>query len=528
MSDGAAEPEAETSEEPTVVEEPEAAPETDTPPPVEPRSLSGRRVVAVAAGRGGAGKSLVAANLAIYLAQIGKRVVAIDADPAGGSLHDLLGTPRPPRGFGEILRRTATLPELIVDTPIAGIGLVAGEPAAFGALTPRNAAKPVLEGIADLDVDYVVLDLGPPSALALDLFVSADVPVLVVLPDPASIEATYRFTKSAFLRRLRATRGLDRLVPQTVLDPPAPLDLFRAASASDGPAGRLADEIAAFKPRFIVSQTRSLADLKLGAAMASAARRRLGHAFECLGHVESDESVWAAARRRRPLVAEFPESKVAKNIEKVVRRILALETERPVSVPPLRAEGAETHYEILETEPGVSDEEIRRAFRRVKDIYAEGSLAIAGLYDETHLGALHARLNAAHDTLFSPERRRAYDLGLPEADLARAVRAAAQLQAPRAVERHESTEPVLGLDEDVTGQGLRRVREARGLDISDLAQRTKISERHIRSIEEERFSDMPAAVYVRGYVMTLARALRIDPNRAAAGILRRYHEARGE
>src|SRR5712675_646393 len=58
------------------------------------------RVLAFAAGRGGTGRSLLAANVAVYLAQTGKKVVAIDADPAGGSLHLLLGTPRPPRGFG--------------------------------------------------------------------------------------------------------------------------------------------------------------------------------------------------------------------------------------------------------------------------------------------------------------------------------------------------------------------------------------------------------------------------------------------
>ena len=62
----------------------------------------------------------------------------------------------------------------------------------------------------------------------------------------------------------------------------------------------------------------------------------------------------------------------------------------------------------------------------MKEIYASGSMVVAGLYDEHELTELHARVNAAHDTLYSPERRRLYDLALPEADLARAVRAAAQ------------------------------------------------------------------------------------------------------
>ena len=46
----------------------------------------------------------------------------------------------------------------------------------------------------------------------------------------------------------------------------------------------------------------------------------------------------------------------------------------------------------------------------------------------------------------------------------------------------------------------RKVRQTRGIELSDISQRTKISERYLRAIEEERFSEMPAAVYVRGYV----------------------------
>src|SRR5215831_5019772 len=411
------------------IEVADAAPEAPRP---------SAHLVALAAGRGGTGRSLIAANLAVYLAQTGKKVVAVDADPAGGPLHLLLGAPRPPRGFGEFLRgRAEGLAELIVDTPVAGVTLVGGEGSMFGGGRRKQTAKATLAALTKLEADYVVVDLGPPdSTLVLDLWLAADVATLVTLPDPASIEATYRFVKSAFVRRLRTTRGLDRLVANTVGPPPAGLDLYRAARASSGPAERLEQEIRRFRPSFIVNQTRSLPDIKLGTWMSTAGRRRLGHVFDYLGHVESDETVWLAARRRRPVMAEYPEAKVAKNIERIARRILSMESERerasasgavtPPS-PPLRLEEEQTHYEILETEPGVSDEEVRRAYRSLKEIYAAGSPVVSGLYDEHELSELHARANAAHDILFAPERRRLYDLALPEADLARAVRAAAQV-----------------------------------------------------------------------------------------------------
>src|SRR5258708_14300925 len=75
-------------------------------------------LIAFAAGRGGTGRSLIAANVAIYLAQAGKKVVAIDADPAGGPLHQLLGASRPIRGYGELPPgRAQDFTPRLTDTP---------------------------------------------------------------------------------------------------------------------------------------------------------------------------------------------------------------------------------------------------------------------------------------------------------------------------------------------------------------------------------------------------------------------------
>ncbi len=530
-----------------------------------------RSIIAIASGRGGAGKSLLAANLAVYLAQIGKRVVAVDADPAGGTLNHMLGTARPGRGFGSFLRgRANNLDELAVDTPVAGVRLVAGEALAFGSPRPKTSARSVLGALRALSADTVVVDLGPPdSSLCLDVWLGADTSILMTLADPASIEATYRFLKSAFLRRLRGERGLDKLQAQLGRPLPAALDLYRLAleigrsgreddaplpspevvaptrtadtkggtKLAAKPAARvpamaiaLAQAISGFRPRFVVSQTRSLADTKIGPQVSMAARRRLGHTFDYLGHVESDETVAAAARRHRPVMAEFPEAKICKNIERIVRRMLSADAERPPASTPPRLEEEQTFYEVLETEPGVSDEEIRRAYRQCKEIYASASPVIAGLYDETDLAALHDRANAAHDTLFAPERRRLYDLSLPEADLARAVRRAAQtprLDAATVVRANAAAGPPVDDEAEITGAELRKVRESRGLELSDVAQRTKISERYLRSIEAERFDELPAPVYVRGFVTQMARLLRIDPTRAVEGYLRRFHSANG-
>src|ERR1044071_564489 len=70
-----------------------SSPPPSLPPPsanVAP-PLGVKYVIAVGGGRGGVGKSIVAVNLAVYLAQLGRKVLLIDADPAGAELHTALG-----------------------------------------------------------------------------------------------------------------------------------------------------------------------------------------------------------------------------------------------------------------------------------------------------------------------------------------------------------------------------------------------------------------------------------------------------
>src|SRR5262245_3975701 len=66
------------------------------PDPAEgPRNV--RHVVAVGGGRGGVGKSVLAVNLGVYLAQLGRSVMLVDADPAGAELHTLLAVEIEPK-----------------------------------------------------------------------------------------------------------------------------------------------------------------------------------------------------------------------------------------------------------------------------------------------------------------------------------------------------------------------------------------------------------------------------------------------
>lgn len=80
------------------------------------------------------------------------------------------------------------------------------------------------------------------------------------------------------------------------------------------------------------------------------------------------------------------------------------------------------------------------------------------------------------------------------------------------------TRPVKAVD--TLGERLRQVREEMGLSLEVLSQRTGVSVKHLRAIEESRYRDLPGAVYARSFVRTYARALEVRED----GALQRFDQ----
>jgi flagellar biosynthesis protein FlhG len=215
-----------------------------------------------------------------------------------------------------------------------------------------------------------------------------------------------------------------------------------------------------------------------------------------------------------------------------VRRLLAIESEKPASAEPPRSTEQQTLYEVLEVDPGASDEEIRRAYKRVREMYASDSMVVCGLFAPERLEVVHERIELAYDSLLDPERRKRYDLELfPEGIPRRSVPTPSGTPVSRPDETPPRVEivppePEITASTEFSGSLLRAVRVSRGIDLVDVAQRTKISIAHLRAIEEERWELMPATVYLRGFLVEYARTLRLDPGRVSRTFLERYHRAR--
>lgn len=292
------------------------------------------KIWCVGGGKGGIGKSLLTAALGWHLARMGKRVVLVDADLGGANLHTCLGLAHPALTLGDFIRhRVARIEEVMLETGFPGLELISGASDFLAAANINYAQKlRVINRIRGLDVDVVLMDVGAGTAYnILDFFLMSDVGVLTVVPEPTSIENGYRFIKSALYRRLRgvarapAVRGLVEaaLDQKNSLGIRTPADLLLAVEReSQEEAASLRQEILAFRPRFVVNQVRSTADIAVGHQLVTACERHLGIRAAYAGFVDYDDTVWQCVRQRRLFVAEAPQCPAAQRVAHLARGLV--------------------------------------------------------------------------------------------------------------------------------------------------------------------------------------------------------------
>ncbi len=204
------------------------------------------------------------------------------------------------------------------------------------------------------------------------------------------------------------------------------------------------------------------------------------------------------------------------------------------------------HYELLEVNRHATIGEVDRAYRIADQTYADGSLALYSVFENADAAAIRERLYEAFRVLSDPDLRAAYDQENPEAAQSPALlggRAEEQVvmfgdplpaDAAWAPEGSPASHPLDGFDPieqlgalneaveefdaleddghgEFDGVRLRRNRLFRGYEIDDISSVTKVSTCHLRNIEDENFGDLPADVYVRGFVTAYAQTIGLDP-----------------
>ena len=150
------------------------------------------KVTLITSPEQGDGKTLTAVNLAITMAQSGKRTIIVDADLRRPNTHRLLGVNREQKGVAEILRTSDAIPDYVVPTSVDRLHLL---PAGMTDKPPAEMlGSERMEHLLDhlrAHYDIIIIDTPPILAVSDPLLVStyADATLMVVAADTSSIEA---------------------------------------------------------------------------------------------------------------------------------------------------------------------------------------------------------------------------------------------------------------------------------------------------------------------------------------------------
>jgi len=299
----------------------------------ETQSEDRKIIWTIGGGKGGSGKSFITANVGICLAKSGLRVILIDADLGGANLHTFLGISPPALSLSDFMKkRVSDLQDVLIPTGIPNLQLLTGAQDLLNAADAKSVQKQKLvRSIQRLEGDYILVDLGGGNSLSvLDFFLMSDGGILMVTPEPTSIENTYRFLKSAFYRRLRQSvsshpvktlidGAMDRKNEMGIQNPH---DLLRAAMRTDEEeAKKMMEETESFRPNLILNQVRSKKDIEIGFSIRSACQKYFGIRLHYLGYVVYDQEVSHSVRKRRPLVLENAQSRAAQCVREIAAKL---------------------------------------------------------------------------------------------------------------------------------------------------------------------------------------------------------------
>ncbi|MBI4382698.1 MAG: P-loop NTPase [Nitrospinae bacterium] len=292
---------------------------------------SPKNIIAVGGGKGGIGKSVVCANLAVGLAVSGHNVVLVDTDYGASNLHALLGISNPKYGFQDLLAQKDSNPSsLLLDTGIDNLKFLsgAGDIAGSADIGPSHVKK-IISIIKNLNVDTAIMDLGPGiSFKVVDYFNVGNQNVTITLPEMPSVMNAFSFLKAALFRRLHSAFQnrpdilslLDQSTNFEVDNEVHSIDQFREKLAEKAPeeietANSIVD---AFKPGLIVNRVRRKKDILLGENLIKLARKYLDIELKYLGYIVESDRVRESVEEMVPFLIKDPQSKPSENLQQII------------------------------------------------------------------------------------------------------------------------------------------------------------------------------------------------------------------
>jgi flagellar biosynthesis protein FlhG len=246
-------------------------------------SARNTRIITVASGKGGVGKTNFSTNLAIAYAQMGKRVVLMDADLGLANVNVILGI-IPKYNLYHLIRKQKSMQDIILDTNY-GIQIVAGA-SGFARIAnlSEEERKQFVEEISKLSIaDVIIIDTSAGvSNNVISFIAAADDAIIVTTPEPTAMTDAYGIIKIIATEIENLNLGL----------------------------------------KLVVNRVKSVVEgKKVAERVITIAGQFLNVKVNYLGYIYEDSAVQTAVLRQKPFIILDPKAKASICMKHIVSRL---------------------------------------------------------------------------------------------------------------------------------------------------------------------------------------------------------------
>jgi flagellar biosynthesis protein FlhG len=478
---------------------------------------TGPLLVALGSGNGGAGRTTIALELARVLSRRGFSTVLVDCALHAPLVADLLGRSQGRRRpQASLFSPGAHLEDFVERVDGNALSILTLADAVGDTAQPLSSPPAKFSRrLRRLDDKVVILDLPPgPSPYWLDLFMLSDVPIIVAGPDPWSVRSVISFVTTA-------SRRAEELLTSAI--------------------GR-----ARLTTYLTLNGCRDASERELGEVLCHAIWRKHEHYPRYLGPIDHDDRRWFHLRHGGACPALSSSDGLGVQVEELAKRILGVRDfnqSRPRTNPEGHlavgpeglspaAPGGRSRARYLGMSESAPATDLRAQYRRLWEGYRRESAISQVVLDEEERRTLTAELErtyrALQTAMDSPQSQTAETESQPDSERA-APPGASLAEAPAALGdaggapsasatpgANESPDSGVGPAEEPEapaehcGDWIRGRREELALSLKEMSLRTRIGLRNLEAIEAFDREALPPAVYLRGYLREIARALDVS------------------
>ena len=293
------------------------------------------QIIPIASGKGGVGKSLLAANLAIALGQQGKRVVLVDLDLGASNLHLVIGQKPCTASLGSWFTEKSDFKDIVQPTDYQNVSFIAGDSQIPDLTSLKHVQKvKLIRNLKNIDTDYVILDLGAGThQFILDMFLLSPQGIIISAPAVTATLNGYLFLKNAVFRLLYTTfkRGTPgrAYLDETKKDPEKMRHLYipqlvQGLMLCDPEKTQLfVNRMKQFRPRLVMNMIDDPKEAERAQRIKASCNQYLGLEIEYLGLMYRDMFQGKALSSQLPVVVYKPQSVLGQAIYRIADKVIS-------------------------------------------------------------------------------------------------------------------------------------------------------------------------------------------------------------